>query len=73
MWLAYSKYLNPIENLWDALSRAPATVRDLETALQEKWRLLVEYLVTSMTLRCTFRMQVRVLTYPFSFGFCCLF
>ncbi|GFV15711.1 transposable element Tcb1 transposase [Trichonephila clavipes] len=42
--LAYSPDLNPIENLWDALSHAvssrfppPATLIDLETALQEEW------------------------------------
>ncbi|GBM70916.1 hypothetical protein AVEN_263589-1 [Araneus ventricosus] len=42
-WLAYSLDLNPIENIWDALGRAvcrrfpsPATLRDLETALQEE-------------------------------------
>ncbi|GFX91586.1 DUF1758 domain-containing protein [Trichonephila clavipes] len=46
-WLAYSSDLNPIENLWDALGRAvssrfppPATLIELETALQEEWRLL---------------------------------
>ncbi|GFY12864.1 transposable element Tcb1 transposase [Trichonephila clavipes] len=43
-WPAYSLYLNPIENLWDTLGRAvssrfppPATVIELETALQEEW------------------------------------
>ncbi|GFW68879.1 transposable element Tcb1 transposase [Trichonephila clavipes] len=46
-WSAYSPDLNPIENLWDALSHAvcsrfppPATLIKLETALQEEWRLL---------------------------------
>ncbi|GFU88184.1 transposable element Tcb1 transposase [Trichonephila clavipes] len=45
-WPAYSPNLNPIENLWDALGRAvssrfppPATLIELETALQEEWRL----------------------------------
>ncbi|GFS94150.1 transposable element Tcb1 transposase [Trichonephila clavipes] len=46
-WPAYSPDLNPIENLWDTLGRAvssrflpPATLIELETALQEEWRLL---------------------------------
>ncbi|GFT58509.1 transposable element Tcb2 transposase [Trichonephila clavipes] len=58
-WPAYSPDLNPIENLWDALGRAvssrfppPATLIELETALQEKWRLLnsalVDHLIESM-------------------------
>ncbi|GBN06131.1 hypothetical protein AVEN_222593-1 [Araneus ventricosus] len=54
-WPAYSPDLNRIENLWDALDRAvrrrfppPATLRDLETALQEEWRFLdSEWLITS--------------------------
>ncbi|GFW51908.1 transposable element Tcb1 transposase [Trichonephila clavipes] len=44
---AYSPDLNPIENLCEALGRAvssrfppPATLIELETALQEEWRLL---------------------------------
>ncbi|GFU16125.1 transposable element Tcb1 transposase [Trichonephila clavipes] len=44
---AYSPELNPNENLWDALGRAvssrfpsPVTLIELETALQEEWRLL---------------------------------
>ncbi|GFT66407.1 transposable element Tcb1 transposase [Trichonephila clavipes] len=46
-WPAYSPDLNPIENLWEALGLAvssrfppPATLIELETALQEEWRLL---------------------------------
>ncbi|GFW58097.1 transposable element Tcb1 transposase [Trichonephila clavipes] len=46
-WPAYLPDLNPIENLWDALGRAvssrfspPATLIEVETALQEEWRLL---------------------------------
>ncbi|GFV06635.1 transposable element Tcb1 transposase [Trichonephila clavipes] len=58
-WPAYSPDLLPIENLWDALGRAvslrfppPATLIELETALQEEWRLLnsavVDHLIESM-------------------------
>ncbi|GFY33294.1 transposable element Tcb1 transposase [Trichonephila clavipes] len=61
-WPAYSPDLNPIENLWDALghavsSRFPplATLIELETALQEEWRLLnsavVDHLIESMVRR----------------------
>ncbi|GBL78932.1 hypothetical protein AVEN_48904-1 [Araneus ventricosus] len=75
-WPAYSLDLNPIENLWDALGRAvcrrfppPATLRDLETALQEEWRLLdsavVGHLVTSMIIRCTLCMKVRGAHIPY--------
>ncbi|GFU46598.1 transposable element Tcb1 transposase [Trichonephila clavipes] len=59
VWPAYSPDLNPIENLWDALGRAvssrfppPVTLIELETALQEEWRLLnsavVDHLIESM-------------------------
>ncbi|GFS49993.1 transposable element Tcb2 transposase [Trichonephila clavipes] len=65
-WPAYSPDLNPIENLWDALGRAvssrfppPATLIELETALQEEWRLLnsagVDHLIESMIRRVTTR------------------
>ncbi|GFW73864.1 transposable element Tcb2 transposase [Trichonephila clavipes] len=58
-WPAYSPDLNLIENLWDTLGRAvssrfppPVTLIELETALQEKWRLLnsavVYHLIESM-------------------------
>ncbi|GFT30772.1 transposable element Tc3 transposase [Trichonephila clavipes] len=61
-WSAYLSDLNPIENLWGALCRAvssrfppPATLIDLETALQEEWRLLnsavVDHLIESMVRR----------------------
>ncbi|GFW03820.1 transposable element Tcb1 transposase [Trichonephila clavipes] len=61
-WSAYSPYLNLIENLWDALGRAvssrfppPATLIELETALQEEWRLLnsavFDHLIESMIRR----------------------
>ncbi|KFM59455.1 hypothetical protein X975_18946, partial [Stegodyphus mimosarum] len=58
-WPAYSPDLNPIEILWNDLGRAvssrfspPATLIEVETALQEEWRLLssavVDYLMASM-------------------------
>ncbi|GBL80412.1 hypothetical protein AVEN_92309-1 [Araneus ventricosus] len=63
-WPAYSPDLNPIENIWKALGQAvcrcfppPAALSDLETALQEEWRLLDSavdnHLGTSMIIRCT--------------------
>ncbi|GFX94887.1 transposable element Tcb2 transposase [Trichonephila clavipes] len=69
-WPAYSPDLNPIENLWDALGRAessrfppPATLIELETALQEEWRLLnsavVDHLIESMSRRCKLCRQMR--------------
>ncbi|GFX02144.1 transposable element Tcb1 transposase [Trichonephila clavipes] len=59
---AYSPDLNPIQNLWEALGRAvssrfppPATLIELETALQEEWRLLnsavVDHLIESIVRR----------------------
>ncbi|KFM64736.1 Transposable element Tcb2 transposase, partial [Stegodyphus mimosarum] len=61
-WPAYSPDLNPIENVWDALGRAvssrfppSATLIELETTLQEEWRLLnfalVDHLIESMITR----------------------
>ena len=69
-WPAYSPDLNPIENLWDALGRAvssrfppPASLIELETALQEEWRLLnsavVDHLIESMVTRCKLCIQMR--------------
>ncbi|GFX06178.1 transposable element Tcb2 transposase [Trichonephila clavipes] len=68
-WPAYSPDLNPIENLSDALVRAissrfppPATLIELETALQEEWRLL-----NSAVVDCLFESMVRrwfAPTYP---------
>ncbi|GFV97549.1 hypothetical protein TNCV_2040571 [Trichonephila clavipes] len=62
-WPVYSPDFNPIENLWDALGRAVSsrfpplvTLIELETALQEEWRLLssavVDFLIESMVRRC---------------------
>ncbi|GFT29690.1 transposable element Tcb1 transposase [Trichonephila clavipes] len=67
---AYSLDLNPIENLWDALGRAvssrfppPTTLIELETALQEEWRLLnsavVDHLIESMVRRCKLCIQMK--------------
>ena len=69
-WPAYSPDLNPIENLWDALGRAVssrfpprATLIELETAVQEEWRLLnsavVDHLIESMVTRCKLCIQMR--------------
>ncbi|GFV93734.1 transposable element Tcb1 transposase [Trichonephila clavipes] len=69
-WPAYSPDLNPIENLWDALghavsSRSPSSVTliEIETALQEGWRLLntsvVDHLIESMVRRCKRCIQMR--------------
>ncbi|GFV56462.1 transposable element Tcb2 transposase [Trichonephila clavipes] len=69
-WPAYSPDFNPIENLWDALGRAvssrfppPATLIELETAIQEEWRLLnsavVDDLIESMIRRCKLCIQMR--------------
>ncbi|GFU72358.1 transposable element Tcb1 transposase [Trichonephila clavipes] len=67
---AYSPNLNPIENLWDALGHAvssrfppPATLIELETALQEEWRLLnsvlVDHLIESMVRSCKLCIHMR--------------
>ncbi|GFS91057.1 transposable element Tcb2 transposase [Trichonephila clavipes] len=69
-WSAYSADLNPFENLWDALGRdvpsrfpPPATLIELETVLQEGWRLLnsavVDPLIESMVRRCKLCIQMR--------------
>ncbi|GFV00040.1 transposable element Tcb1 transposase [Trichonephila clavipes] len=69
-WPAHSPDLNPIENLCDAVGRAvssrfppPATLIELETALQEEWRLLnsavVDQLIKSKVKRCKLCIQMR--------------
>ncbi|GFU80761.1 transposable element Tc3 transposase [Trichonephila clavipes] len=69
-WPAYSPDLNPIENLWDALVRSvssrfppPATLVELQTALQEEWRLLnsavVDHLIEITVRRCKLCIQMR--------------
>ena len=62
-WPALSPDLNPIENLWDQLSRrvaarnsAPQNLNDLRAALQEEWDAMpqqtIRCLVNSMRRRC---------------------
>ncbi len=62
-WPALSPDLNPIENLWDQLSRcvegcnpAPQNLSDLRTALQEEWdampQQIISRLVNSMKRCC---------------------
>ncbi|GFU30815.1 transposable element Tcb2 transposase [Trichonephila clavipes] len=69
-WPAYLPDLNFIGNLWDSLGGAvssrsspPATPIELETALQEEWRLLnsavVDLLIESMVRRCKLCIQMR--------------
>ncbi|GFV62747.1 histone-lysine N-methyltransferase SETMAR [Trichonephila clavipes] len=69
-WPAYLPDLNQIKNLWDALGQAvssrfppPATLIDLETALQKEWRLLssavFDYLIESMVRKCKLCVQMR--------------
>ncbi len=62
-WPALSPDLNPIENLWDQLSRrvegcnpAPQNLSDLRAALQEEWdampQQIISRLVNSMRRCC---------------------
>ena len=62
-WPALSPDLNPIENLWDQLSRrvearnsAPQNLNDLRAALQEEWDAMpqqtISFLVNSIRRRC---------------------
>uniref|UniRef100_A0A3Q3KU73 Tc1-like transposase DDE domain-containing protein n=1 Tax=Mastacembelus armatus TaxID=205130 RepID=A0A3Q3KU73_9TELE len=63
-WPALSPDLNPIENLWDQLSRrvegcnpAPQNLNDLRAALQEEWNTMPQQtisvtIVNSMRRRC---------------------
>ncbi|GFW66398.1 transposable element Tcb1 transposase [Trichonephila clavipes] len=75
-WPVYSSDLNPTENLCDVLGRAvssrfppPATLIELETALQE-WRLLnsavVDHLIESMLRRIRYRYSFK--RYSLEFG-----
>ncbi|GFS54196.1 transposable element Tcb2 transposase [Trichonephila clavipes] len=69
-WPARSPYLNPIENVWDFLSRRlaartlpPVTIRELRLALQDEWaampQQLIDTLILSMVRRCETCLAVR--------------
>ncbi|GFV30791.1 transposable element Tcb2 transposase [Trichonephila clavipes] len=69
-WPVCSPDLNPIKHVWDMLGRCiaarprpPATVRDLEVALLEKWNSitlsLIDNLIASMANRCAVVLAVR--------------
>ncbi|GFT20335.1 transposable element Tcb2 transposase [Trichonephila clavipes] len=69
-WSMCSPDLNPIEHVWDMLGRRiaarprpPATVRNLEIALLEKWnsipQSLIDNLIASMAYRCAAVLAVR--------------
>uniref|UniRef100_A0A8C4DZG6 Tc1-like transposase DDE domain-containing protein n=1 Tax=Dicentrarchus labrax TaxID=13489 RepID=A0A8C4DZG6_DICLA len=60
-WPALSPYLNPIENLWDQLSRHveghhPATqnLNDLRAVLQEEWNAMPQQTISRLvnSMRC---------------------
>ncbi|GFW65727.1 transposable element Tcb1 transposase [Trichonephila clavipes] len=75
-WQAYSPDLNPIEKFWDALGRAvcsrfppPVTLIELETVLQEEWRLLnsvvVVHRIESMIRKCKLCIQMKGYHMPY--------
>ncbi|GFU59135.1 transposable element Tc3 transposase [Trichonephila clavipes] len=70
VWPAYSPNLNSIENLWDALGRnlssrfpLPATLIELETAVQEEWLLLNSTVVDHLIEMEDSRFRQHVLIY----------
>ncbi|GFU48302.1 transposable element Tcb2 transposase [Trichonephila clavipes] len=69
-WPARSPDLNPIEHVWDFLSRRlaartlpPVTIRELRLALQDEWaampQQLIDTLILSMCRRCETCLEVR--------------
>uniref|UniRef100_A0A672JY19 Tc1-like transposase DDE domain-containing protein n=1 Tax=Sinocyclocheilus grahami TaxID=75366 RepID=A0A672JY19_SINGR len=58
-WPALSPDMNPIENLWDQLSRcvegrnpAPQNLNDLRAALQEEWNAVARIYYCMFLLKC---------------------
>ncbi|GFY34364.1 transposable element Tc1 transposase [Trichonephila clavipes] len=65
-WPARSPDLNPIEHVWDFLSRRlaactlpPVTIRELRLALQDEWAAMPQQLILSMGRRCETCLVVR--------------
>ncbi|GFY04640.1 transposable element Tcb1 transposase [Trichonephila clavipes] len=75
-WPARSQDLNPIEHVWDFLSRRlaartlpPVTIRKLRLALQDEWaampQQLIDTLILSMGRRCETCLAVRGVNIPY--------
>ncbi|GFX16622.1 transposable element Tcb2 transposase [Trichonephila clavipes] len=78
-WPAGSPDLNPIEHVWDFLSRRlaartlpPVTIRELRLALQDEWaampQQLIDTLILSMGSRCETCLAVREIIFLLKTG-----